>query len=272
MTLDQIFARFGVQSNLTLVILTGALLLARLLPVIFFSPVIGGDLVTNEVKIGVGLTMAIVIFPAVEPQMTTLPIQTFPYIGLLVKEVFIGMALSFVLSMVFEAAQLAGALMDMFSGANMAQMMVPHIQQNVTLYSSLHVQLAIVLFLTLDGHHLVLNAVAESFLSLPVDRFPTFSQGVWPFFELILRVFGDMLRIGLTIAAPVLVATFLTDLALGLVNRVAPQIQVFFISMSAKPVITALVVIVSIRLILDRIHLDFADMLRRFTAALRLLT
>jgi flagellar biosynthesis protein FliR len=227
--------------------------------------------VPAEVKIGVGVTLGLVIFPALADRLELIPVTPLPYLTLLLKELFIGLSLAFVVAMVFQAAQIAGTLMDTMAGTSMAQVMVPQIQQQVSLFSSLKMQLAIVLFLTLNGHHLVITSLADSLVTIPIDQMPRFGAGLWPFFELVMRVLRDLVRIGLSIAAPVFVAVFLTDLSLGMINRVAPQVQVFFISMQIKPMVTVLVVMVSMSLIVQRLLVEYRTMLKLMREALRLL-
>ena len=269
--LNQVFADLGMKTNMTLVILTVALLMSRVIPVIVLSPFLGGDLVPNEIKIGIGVTLAMVLYPAVSDRITEVPFQTLPFIMLMLKELFIGVCIAFVVNIVFDAAQIAGGLVDMLSGMNMAQVYVPQLQQNVTIFASLKFQLSIVVFLSLNGHHLVIEALSDSLVSIPLDTYPTWPMGRWAFFDLILRMFGDLLRIGLLLSAPAFLATFLTDLALGMINRVAPQVQVFFMSMSIKPLVAAMMVLLTMHVFLDRLHDQFAAMLRALKEAIRLL-
>lgn len=271
MTVADLLSDLGARTNLSLVIFTVALLLARILPVVILSPVLGGDAVPNEAKIGLGVLLAAVLFPVVSDRIGAIPSSTLPYIGLLLKELFIGVALAFIASMVFDAARVAGNIVDTLSGASMAQVMVPQLQTQTTLYASLKVQLAIVLFITLDGHHVVIESLADSFITVPPDQYPKFSSGMWAFMELLLRTFGDIMVVGIALAAPSLIATFLTDLALGLINRAAPQVQVFFISMSIKPMVAALITMLGLAMIMERFELEFAHMLRLLKQAIFLL-
>ena len=128
------------------------------------------------------------------------------------------------------------------------------------------------LFLTLNGHHMVINAFADSLVLIPLEKFPAFHGGMWPFFDLMARVFAELMRISLAISAPVFLATFLTDLALGMINRVAPQVQVFFVSMQIKPLVTVMIVFVSIHLILRRLAIEYANMFKLVDQAIRLLS
>ncbi|MFN0064355.1 MAG: flagellar biosynthetic protein FliR [Myxococcaceae bacterium] len=271
MTIQALLSEFGMKLNFTVVVLTVALMAARIIPVLALTPFLGGETTPTEVKIGLSLALAVILFPVVQERISNVPIAAIPYIALLLKELFIGVALAFIVEMVFEAARAAGHLVDTAAGAAMAQVMVPQLQQQVTIFSSLKFQLSVVLFLTLNGHHVVIQALGDSFLTLPLDQFPAFSAGRWAFFDLIGRVFGHLLLVAVMLSAPALIATFLTDLALGMINRVAPQIQVFFISMSVKPVVAAAVVLLSAHLLLERMQVEFRTMLERLATAIRLL-
>jgi flagellar biosynthetic protein FliR len=167
-----------------------------------------------------------------------------------------------VVNIIFDAANVAGGLIDIMSGTNQAQLMVPQIAQQVTLFANLNLQLTTVVFLTLGGHHLVIGAFAESLAMIPLDQVPRFHLGFWPFFDTIIRVSGDMLRIALAISSPVLLATFLTDLALGMINRVAPQVQVFFVAMQIKPAVTVVIMLTAMHLILGRTVEEFGVMFK----------
>jgi flagellar biosynthetic protein FliR len=97
-------------------------------------------------------------------------------------------------------------------------------------------------------------------------------EGAWPFFNLILRVFDGLMRLGVALAAPALLAAVLTDLALGMINRVAPQVQVFFVAMQIKPIVTVLIMVTAIHLIIDRIIGEYGVMFRWLRRAFELLS
>ncbi|HZI14675.1 MAG TPA: flagellar biosynthetic protein FliR [Myxococcus sp.] len=272
MNVADLVAELAARTNLSAVIFTVALLMCRVMPVIIFSPFLGGEVVPTELKMGLGLTLCIVLYPAISDSVRDVPLSALPYVALMAKEVFIGFSLAFIINIVFEAARVAGTLADTMAGSNNAQLYVPQLGQQVSLFSNLKVQLAVVLFLTLDGHHLVIRAMGESLVSIPLMSFPSFSQGVWPFFDLLIRVFADLLRVSLALAAPAMLATFLTDVALGAINRVAPQIQVFFISMAIKPLVGVLLTFLVLGALMDRMQVELASMLRTLSDALRLLS
>lgn len=269
--LIQARADLGFQADFTHILVAMALLLLRILPTIILTPIIGGETSPVEVKLGLGLIIALVIFPAVSDRVGEIPTDPLIFLVLLLKELFVGYTIAFIVGRVFDAAAAGGQLMDNMSGTNSAQIQVPSIGQAVSLYAALKLQIFITLFLTLNGHHLVIFAIGESFQTIPLDTFPKFSHGMWPFFDLMMRVFADLLRVALAISAPVLLATFLTDIALGMINRVAPQVQVFFISMQIKPAVTVLVLFTSLHLILMRGKEEFGHMFTVLRKAIWLL-
>lgn len=270
-TLEALFAELGMKANMSMVILTIALLMCRVLPTVIFSPILGGDTTPSDVKLGLGLVISLVFYPVVQDRVTLVPTTALAFIAVLFKEVFVGLSLSFIVSTVFEAARSAGTFIDTQAGSAQAQVHVPAIQQQATIYSSFNMMLAVTLFLTLNGHHIVFEAIADSLAVIPLDRFPRFGHGLWAFFELILRVFGEMMKVAMALAAPAAIAALLADLSLGFINRVAPQLQVFFIAMALKPLVAALMTFCAIHLILWRMNDEFIHTLGWFKQAITLL-
>ena len=269
---DRLLRDFAIEVDFTHVLLGFALLMARVLPSIILTPFLGGESVPTEVKMGLGVMLGLVLFPAITGQAKGVPISAVLFVALMLKEIFLGLTLSFVVGVVFDAAQIAGNLVDTMSGTNQAQLMVPQIQQQVSLFSNLQLQLVTVVFLSLGGHHVVIQAFGESLELIPLDRYPTFAlAGTWSLFDTVLKVFGDLFRIAVALASPVLLATFITDLALGLINRVAPQVQVYFVSMQVKPAVAAVIMLTSIHLIVGRVVDEYGVMFRWVHQVMRLL-
>jgi flagellar biosynthetic protein FliR len=235
------------HAHVTQIILGMALVMARVLPLTLIAPFLGGDLVEAEVKIGIGITLSMILYP-IAAAGHPIPVFALPFVGLLIKEVALGGAIAFTVSLIFDAARAAGTFVDTMSGANMATAMVPQIQQQASLFADLQFQMTVVLFLTLNGHHIVIESLAESFNQIPIDRYPTLQAGSWAFFEMIIREGAHLLVVGLALAAPAGASVFLVDVALGLVNRVAPQVQVYFMSMSMKPLVVVFVMLSAIDL------------------------
>jgi flagellar biosynthetic protein FliR len=257
--MEHILQELGIKANFSQVLLIWALLMARVLPLILIAPFIGGDLVPAQVKMGIGIAFSFMLYPFVAD--TPIPPGSIAFMLLMLKETFIGTTIAYLASFAFDGARAAGTFVDTVSGANMATVLVPQIQSQATLYSDFKFQLTIVVFLGLNGHHVVIQALFTSFQSIPLNAWPRFGHGFWPLFELVIRMSADLMVVAVALAAPATVATFITDVALGLVNRVVPQIQVFFISMSIKPMLVAMMTLSALVVLYERILSMFHIML-----------
>jgi flagellar biosynthetic protein FliR len=266
--MELLLQELGAQAGFSNVLLIGALLMGRIMPIILFAPFIGGSLVPSQVKLGVGLTLTLLVYPFVAD--TTIAPSALAFILLLLKEVFVGYVVAFLADFAFEAARAAGTLVDTMSGANMATVYVPQIQQQASLLADLKFQLAIVVFLALDGHHVVIQALVESFGPIPLNGWPAFSHGFWPLFERVMRTSADLVILAVALAAPASIAAFIVDVALGLVNRVAPAIQVFFIAMAIKPLVVVAITLAALTVLSERLLGIFHAMLHAVRQAVML--
>ncbi|MCC6749817.1 MAG: flagellar biosynthetic protein FliR [Deltaproteobacteria bacterium] len=152
---------------------------------------------------------------------------------LVVKEAVVGAVLGYVTSVVFWGAEAAGWLADTVRGANMAEVLVPQHGHRTTALGALHAQLSIVVFLSMGGHRVLVAAVLSSYDVLPLQTVPAI--GGWQEFGwFAARLTGEVFALAVALAAPVVIAVVLTDVALGWINRLAGQVNVFFVAMPLK--------------------------------------
>ena len=234
----------GVSPEAALVIFVAAL--ARLGPLLWLTPFPGGRLVPSLIKVPLAALLALLVYPQLMPAASKLAEGgLLMFLAIVVKEAMIGAAMGFIVALVFHAAAAAGFLADTARGATNGQVFVPQTGQRSTALGALFFQLALVLFLALGGHRLLLAAIGRSYLVLPLDVFPdTHSLGVFAFF--VARLTGEMILFAVSLAAPVIAALLLTDISLGWVNRFAPQINVFFLAMPAKALLGIAVLVVAV--------------------------
>jgi len=232
--------------DVTRLLVVGVLAAARVLPIFTLAPFFGGRLVPPLIRIAVSLAFVAVLFPGIDaatPDLSALGPVTLG--ALLFKEVAMGLVLGFLASIPFWAVEAAGRLADTARGANMAEVLVPQTGTQSSPLGDLGLQLAIVLFFALGGHLLFLRSLAASYEAIPLAGFPAVAAfgGVA---DLAVRATAQLILSTLGLAAPVLAALFLADLALGLVNRVSPQIQVYFLGMPAKALLGVLVFLLAL--------------------------
>jgi len=249
--------------NLGAVLPVLGLLLARILPLSALSPVFGGDVVPAQVKLGFSLLLSFVLYPGVAAESQAVGAGAVLYVALLVKELLVGLCLAMLASTVFEALRVGGGIIDQLIGNVSSQLELPEEHQPAPLLANLHFQLAVTLFLTLGGHRYVLDALSLSLQALPLHRFPTFEVDGGRLLPLLLTSFSDVFRIAISLAAPSMVAAFLSDVTLGVVNRVAPQIQLFFLSMALKPLVALVALLLALPFLTDRVGGELAGWLGR---------
>ena len=212
------------------------LTLARLLPIVSLSPFFGSRNVPGTIRILVSLSLLAIFLPQNILLAKGELGFTIAWMLGLVKEILIGFILGFLASVPFYTAQMAGTLVDFQRGASSLQVSDPTTQSQTGPIGMLCNWILIAIFYTLGGPFLYLDAIASSYELFPVDQgFPSalFQVGL-PFWDQIFSLVAMMLKIATQLGAPALIGVLLTDLFLGIANRLAPQVQIVFLGMALK--------------------------------------
>ncbi len=174
----------------------------------------------------VGLTL-----PMAPYLRQTLPsMETKDLIFAVALQVFVGAGLGFFTAMIFAAMQAAGDLLDLFSGFTLASTYDPLSQSSSSIFGRFYNLVALTLLFASDGHQMILRGFLQSFRTLPLDA--SFSAETLS--RLLLRGVGEMFMSAVQIAGPLIGVLFLADVALGLLNRVAPALNAFQLGFPAK--------------------------------------
>jgi flagellar biosynthesis protein FliR len=203
----------------------------RIMAIIIHVPVFGGQNIPSQVRIGLGFALAMVLIPW-QPLLPDAPaIGTLAYGVAIAKEILIGTLIGFSADLVFGAIQMAGSAMGVGSGFESSRIFNPALGEAGSAFDQIFVITATMIFLTIDGHHLVLIAMQNTFDVVPLN-------GSLPFngLETVMKVTSMFIATGIHLALPVMTALVLTDLTLGLLARVAPQVQVYFLGLPVKVV------------------------------------
>jgi flagellar biosynthesis protein FliR len=181
--------------------------------------------------------------------MGTMPDQAIEldsnYISLVLKEVMVGICLGFFTSLLLYAVQLAGSFVDLQSGFAMAMMFDPQTGTQEPLTGRLYYYIAIIFFLSMDGHHLLIQGVLASFEWIPVlSWLPTATSENLVFFA--LEMTKNMFWIAFLIAAPLVCTLFLVDVALGILSKSVPQMNLFVVGIPIKMFVHFIVLYVSL--------------------------
>lgn len=226
----------------------GFLILARIASFMSLAPFFSIKNTPNLPKLGLAVFVTLLIMPTLPP-MTNIPVDLVSYAILIIKEVVVGLILGYAAILTFTAIMIAGELIDSQMGFAMASIVDPQNNSSITLIGEFMYVLQILLFLAVDGHHQLLMAISYSYTLIPVAGaiFKT------TFVTAVLKMFIEMFSLGIRMAAPFIVAFLICDIALGLIARTVPQLNVFVLSFPLKtglgmltmvavlPVMTALI-------------------------------
>lgn len=155
------------------------------------------------------------------------------FIVLLIKEVVVGLALGFVAALVLYTVQVAGSFIDFQMGFLIANLVDPQTGAQVPIIGNFKYTLAILFLLAVNGHHLLIEGVIRSYQLVPVDLFAV-QLGSEQVAHLLTNLFVQMFIIAFQIAVPIVGALFLIDVALGIVSRTVPQLNVFVVGLPVK--------------------------------------
>lgn len=232
---DQILRELGIQARLASHLIVASLVVIRVLPIIFQAPFLGGKLVPAETRLGLSIGLAFLVFPfASSGAGEYTPINGPTYLVLLLKELFIGFVIGYIAAELFYAMEIGGRAVDVMRGANQAEVQVPELQLRVSPVGQFNFQLLLVIFCSLNGHGYFIESVIESFRLVPVDEFPNFRGDFEHFVDLILQYVSSLFAIAFALVFPGLFASFLTDVVFGMFNRIAPQLNAYFMAMGVK--------------------------------------
>ncbi len=206
------------------------MVLMRVGGMMFTAPLFSHRNIPPMAKIGLIGIFSLVLVPVIPSPPPELLNDLGSVIGVVAKELVAGLLMGFMATTIMIGIQVAGELVAFQMGFAIVQALDPSSSSNVSIISEFQFIMAILIFLAIDGHHLLINAVAGSFQVIPPGMINFSSASV----EVAIRFCINVLAIGLKIGAPVIVTLFLTDVALGIMARTVPQMNVFIVGMPLK--------------------------------------
>ncbi|GIM92320.1 flagellar biosynthetic protein FliR [Paractinoplanes toevensis] len=208
-----------------LAILLGA---ARTGAFLMICPPFNSRFIPGTVKalLSVGLTL-----PMAPYLRGTIPsLQTADIIASAALQVFVGASLGFLVAMLFAALQAAGDLLDLFGGFTLAMGYDPLSMNQSSVFGRFYNLVAVTILFATGGHQMILRGFLQSFRTMPLNL----SFDLTTFSQVLLKGVGELFLAAIQIAGPLVIVLFLTDVAFGLLNRVAPALNAFQLGFPAK--------------------------------------
>ncbi|MBI5730119.1 MAG: flagellar biosynthetic protein FliR [Ignavibacteriales bacterium] len=202
----------------------------RVIAMIIAAPVLGHNSIPAVARIFLSFVIAYIAFLTLDKSKIIIDVNLVSIIVNSAREIITGLIMGFTLNFIFYGISYAGHLIGYDMGLMFSEVLNPmqDIQNNVV--GEIIFYLSMMIFLLINGHHHIISAVVASFKLVPIAKF-TVTQ---PLISLIVKLSFAVFTIAMKIAAPIVVSYFLIHIAEGIIARVIPNIQIFFITQPAK--------------------------------------
>ena len=212
------------------------LFLARMLPIIALSPFFGARVLPHPVKLAFCISLFAIFVPHLLV-VTQSKLSFSPFsIVLFAKELFIGYLMGFLISIPFTIVQTAGMLIDHQRGGASLMVNDPTIQNQSSPLGTIFNMVLIYIFFIIDGPFYFIDAINTSYSAIPPDRFfnPLFFAKTSAFSDIMFQLLNSTMKLAIQFASPALIAILMTDVFLGIANRLATQVQITFLGLPLK--------------------------------------
>ncbi|HHT48642.1 MAG TPA: flagellar type III secretion system protein FliR [Firmicutes bacterium] len=218
------------------------------------------------VRVSIALFLSFIFTPLLEPLSTQPTNFAFLAFGLL-QELALGLLMGYILYLTFAGLQLAGQLVERPMGFSMVNVLDPQTGSQMPIIGQLYFIIALWLFILVKGDHSLLTVLNHSFRLLPVGEEIVFAKGL-PY---LLRAFADLFWLALQVALPIFGVLFLADIGLGVLAKLVPQINVFFLGFPLKVCIGLFLLILSLPVFIRWLALNYSANGSVWTELLRFL-
>jgi len=202
------------------------LVFARVGAMVMLMPGIGDDSVPPRVRLGFALLMSLLLTPLLQNTVPGVPTSVGGLWGQVIHEILIGLMIGSVLKLFFTALSTAGEVISMQTTLSFAQTTNPSMGQSSTAVATFLSMLGLTLIMATDLHHLFIGAIVKSYDLFPFSRAVPVNDAA----TLAVRTVAESFSLGIQLAAPVIVFSLVFNLAVGLVGRVMPSFQIFFVA------------------------------------------
>ena len=206
------------------------LIFARVSAFIVVVPAFGGTNTPRLIKAGISFVLAGLLLPLVASPTSAITGGLIGFALAVLKETAVGIIMGLVCVFLLNSLTIAGQLFDMHIGFMMSNFFDPAIGAQVTLLAKFLYLVGIALFLTMNGHHMVISALFKSFQMVPL----TGAEFKGDTALLLIRIFAKMITLAVQICLPVIAVALIIDVSLGLVGKTAPQLNIFMLGFPIK--------------------------------------
>jgi flagellar biosynthesis protein FliR len=221
----------GLQDFTVAAIEMWLLVLIRVSAIVFLLPILNSDEVPTRLKAALSFFLSLILFPSLPAMTLAIPPNFMSYVMMAVKELYIGLVMGFAGTFVFAGLRFAGSWIDAETGFNTMQIINPMAQEEDTPLGHLLFILFILLLLCTGGYAFYFRAMAESFLHIPLAGAEAATGGM---VEVFLKMSLSAFLLGMKVAAPIITTMVVSSVALAVIARIMPQMNVWMVGMPMK--------------------------------------
>ncbi len=214
------------------------LIFSRVIAVLLLTPGFSGKEIFSSGKVAMIFWVSLLLIFVI-PLPLSLPGSPMLFFFGIVVEFVIGAMIGFTTQLLIVGIEFGGSLMDTQAGLSVASLLDPSTGQTTSILSRLVRQIAVLVFFLVNGHHVVLGTIVQSFRAIPL----TSKLNIFEASRYIVSISVDIFIAALQISAPILLVVFLIDFGFGLLSRVAPQVNVFQLGFQVKPIVSLFVML-----------------------------
>jgi len=227
----------------------------RLTGLMLFAPFLGSAVIPARVKAILVLSLTALLYPVVGHDIGTFSMAQWPL--LILMEFLIGIGMGIATNVVFEAVHLAGQVLGVQMGYSLVNILDPQTQVDTTVVALFYQSIVMLLFLRMDVHYWLLRAIGNSFVYMPIGTLHMSSL----FTMAVIKTGGQIFALAIQIAAPVLSATLVADVVLGLLGKASPQLPLMLLGPAVKSLLGLLILIATLKYWPDLFRRLFLDSL-----------
>ncbi|WP_099158111.1 flagellar biosynthetic protein FliR [Virgibacillus ndiopensis] len=194
-------------------------------------------------KIGFSFFLAFIMYYTVD--VSTIPFDEM-YLMLLIKEALVGLLVGLIAYIILAAIQIAGGFIDFQMGFAIANVIDPQTGAQSPLTGQYFYIIALLFLLSVNGHHLLIDGIFYSYNLIPIDAFIPFQDG--SIVDFVIDIFNQMFLIAFQMSIPIVGCLFLVDVALGIIARTVPQLNVFVVGLPLKILVSFIVILLFLSL------------------------
>lgn len=212
---------------------TYLLVLLRISIFLFMFPIFSSPVFPATLKMGFAMVMSLLFYSVVPVDLTRFPMDVISTGLLVLAELMVGLALGLCLRIFFGSVQLAGQVIGFQMGFAMINVVDPQSGANVSIMDQIGYWVCVVVFLIINGHHIIISAMINSFELVPIGVFVMQKMLMLK----LLDLSGVLFVVAIKIGAPVIAALFFVSVGFGLVSKFAPQMNVMIVAFPLKIVV-----------------------------------